>query len=362
MLESALSRAYDACEKKADEAITELSFKGNVCEVCAKGAFTYYEESFNMDNNVDEECAFCLKLSSLLEFVKYSSTEELLMVYDSDKKTCIISSTNKKSKIAFSTVDASVRDPDMNPGDVSFVTPNMGELLHRLNIATKFCYLTTLDYPLTAIHCLVSGNKFEIKSTNGAAFYKYVMDKAPTEQAEIYIPRKAPPIIRNVFKTASLKKMSIGPNSVLFESDTAKLKVFLEKSEYNSFPTQILQWAEKTSDIKVKVSLFELQKTLKLFSGIYTDPIIKVKVDDGKFELECKENSVASKEVVVVEESSGTAESNYDAEFFLNCIESIESPWVELEFIPMQESYYLCKFSHSMQHEGATLSLLAPII
>lgn len=353
LLACALSRCFDACEKKASESIVSLSFKDSKLHFAAKGAFTFYEEAISVIS-ADADCVFCIKTSILLEFVKYISADSLILAYDEEKQSCLVSSSDKKSKIALQVLESSVDAGQLNEYNTIFNVDNSHELVSKLNFASKFCSNNFQDHPLTAIHCEVDANKFNIKSTNGPSFYSSSLTVNANDKIQIFLPKKSPTILKNVFHDIPFNKCSINSRTMLFESDQCKLTFFIEKSG-NSFPDQVMEWIEKDSSSSIKVSVYELSKTLKFFNGVFDEASVNFSIKDGKLNLESKENNLAAKESVVTEECSGEASSAYNSKYFLDCLDSLQSSWVNLDFIEMKSDFYLCKLTQSN-----TLILLCP--
>jgi DNA polymerase III sliding clamp (beta) subunit (PCNA family) len=354
LLGSALSRCYDACEKKALESIVSLSFENSKLTLSAKGPFSFYEEVISTIS-VDEDCVFCLKTSTLLEFVKYISADSLILVFDSEKKSCLVSSYDKKSKIALQAIEATVELGQVGDYQVEFDVDNAHEFIAKLNFASKFCSNNFQDYPLTAICCEADIDNFIIQSTNGPSYYSSEI-KINNQQAciQIFLPKKSASILKNVFHEQLFNKCSISGRAVLFESDNCKLIFFVLESN-NTFPDQVSDWIKKDSQASIKVSVYELSKTLRFFNGVFQEASVNFNIQDEKLSLESKQNNVAAKESVVVEECTGDAKSAYNAKYFLDCLESLQSSWVNLDFIEMNTDFYLCKLTHSN-----TLILLCP--
>jgi len=354
LLGSALSRCYDACEKKALESIVKLSFKDSKLLLSAKGAFSYYEEEMSTIS-VDNDSEFCIKTVTLLEFVKYISSESLIMVYDEEKKSCLVSSSDKKSKLALQIAEVTVELGQMPNYQVEFDVDNAHEFIAKLNYASKFCSNNFQDYPLTAICCEADIDNFTIQSTNGPYYYSSEIKINNQQNAmQIFLPKKSASILKNVFHEQLFDKCSISHRAVLFESNNCKLIFFVLESN-NTFPDQVSDWIKKDSQASIKVSVYELSKTLKFFNGVFQDASVNFNIKDNKLTLESKQNNVASKESVVVEECTGDAKSAYNAKYFLDCLESLQSSWVNLDFIEMSTDFYLCKLTH-----GETLILLCP--
>ncbi len=353
LLRVALSRCFDACEKKTSESVVSLSFSNSNLTLSAKGSFTFYEEIISVIS-ADEDCDFCIKTSTLLEFVKYVSADSIILVYDKDKKSCLVSTSDKKSKMALQVVEAEVDLGQIGEYVVSFDVENSHEIISKLNFASKFCSNNFQDHPLTAIHCEIDINAFNIQSTNGPSFYSSSLPITSSSAMEIFLPKKAPAILKNVFHEQLFNKCSFNKRSVLFESDKCKLTFFVEQSN-STFPDQVRDWIKKDSNAKIKASVYELSKTLKFFNGVFNESSVNFNIKDGKLNLESKENNLAAKENVVTEECTGDATSAYNSKYFLDCLESLQSSWVNLDFIEMSESFYICKLTH-----GSTLILLCP--
>lgn len=354
LLESALSRCYDAGEKKATESITKLSFEGAQLNLYSKGSFTFYEETIPVIES-NATCDFCIKTSTLFEFVKYISSDDLYMIYDEEKKTCMVSTPDKKSKLALQLSDVEIEPGQQQTHDTKFAVENPHELLSKLNYASKFCSLNFQDHPLTGIHLYVEQDKLSIKATNGPIFYSDTIAIDSDNISEIYLPKKAPQILKNIFSEHALKKCSISSKTVLFESDKCKLTLYIENCSKDSFPAQILNYLKTDSVASVKVSSFEITKTLKFFHGVFGDTPVNFNVKNDVLNLESKENSLAAKEAVVVESVNGESSSAYNSKSFLDCLESLNSHWVNIEFVPLQGDFNICKLTNDK-----TLILLCP--
>ena len=64
LLRVALSRCFDACEKKTSESVVSLSFSDSNLTLSAKGSFTFYEEIISVIS-ADEDCDFCITTFSV---------------------------------------------------------------------------------------------------------------------------------------------------------------------------------------------------------------------------------------------------------------------------------------------------------
>jgi DNA polymerase III sliding clamp (beta) subunit (PCNA family) len=299
---------------------------------------------------------FTVKTATILEFVKHVSSDCVLLAFDEEKKSCLISSSDKKSKIALQVSDTSIENNIKSEYSVNFSSENPHEIISKLNFASKFCSNNFQDHPLSAIHCEIDINAFNIKSTNGPSFYSSSLPITSSSAMEIFLPKKAPAILKNVFHEQLFNKCSFDKRSVLFESDKCKLTFFVEQSN-STFPDQVREWIKKDSNAKIKASVYELSKTLKFFNGVFNESSVNFNIKDGKLNLESKENNLAAKENVATEECTGDATSAYNSKYFLDCLESLQSSWVNLDFIEMSESFYICKLTH-----GSTLILLCPTI
>jgi DNA polymerase III sliding clamp (beta) subunit (PCNA family) len=355
VLETGLSNCYDASERKTSESITKFNFNDNKLNISCKGFFTFYEQDINLLSS-DADCFFFLKTNTIYEFVKHISCEELIIAYDENKKACVIASLDKKSKIAIQTVEIESIFEESNDYDIKFNIDNPNDFISKLNYASKFCSSNFQDYPLTGIHCEVNGENFEIKATNGPAFYGTSFEKSQTENIEFYMPKKSPVILKNIFSGQVLKSLSLNNKNALFESETSKLVIYLEKSDKNSFPNQIIEWSKKDSDANIKVSNFELTKTLKFFNGIFSDDRTKFTIDNTLIlESNSQGNDLAAKENILIEHCEGQAQSTYSTRFLLDSLESLQSSWLNLFFIKKEEGYYICKITNN-----ETLVLLCP--
>ncbi len=353
-LESALSRCYDACERKALESIVQFSFQKDKLTLTSKGSFTYYEEVIEPVDS-DEDCVFCLRTSTVLDFVKYASTDVLFVVYDPEKKSVLISSSNKKTKIALQCVETLVEQINALNYDMVVDIENSQEFLHKLMFASKFCSLNFQDHPLTAIHCKVDLEGFNIKSTNGPMFYSTKVKANAHQVAEIYIPKKSPQIFKNIFAEFSIKKIHISNRSIMLDSGYYTLTVFVEKSEKDSFPEHIIEFLTKSSEASLKVSSNDLMKSLKFFYGTFPEGVVKMTSKDGELFIESKENNIAARESITVEESNGAASGTYSSKLFVDCLDSMQTPWVNIDFVTLKEGYYL-----AWMIQGETLILLCP--
>ena len=121
----------------------------------------------------------------------------------------------------------------------------------------------------------------------------------------------------------------------------------------------------KDSTADIKVATFEMIKSLKFFNGVFGDASVQLSTESNNLILSCKgresedkkESVLAAKESIVAEHINGTTKSAYNSRYFLDCLESMQSTWVELNFINMQNSFDLCKMT-----ANGTLILLCPAI
>jgi hypothetical protein len=104
LLELALSHCFDATEKRGADSFCQLDFNFGNLKLTTKGSFTVYEESIKTIK-CDTDCKLSIKTLTLLEFVKYINSDEIILAYDDVKKACLISSGDKKSKLALPQVD-----------------------------------------------------------------------------------------------------------------------------------------------------------------------------------------------------------------------------------------------------------------
>jgi len=344
-LELALSRCFDACEKKTSESLTQFLFQDDKLILSTKGSFTFYEESISFIE-CSENISFSVKTATILEFVKHVSSDYILLNFDSEKQSCLVSSSDKKTKIGLQVSDAVFENNVSSDYVAEFKLENPHEFISKLSFASKFCSNNFQDHPLTAIHCYADVDNFEIKATNGPSFYKSSLKIVNKNSIEVFIPKKSPAIIKNIFGENPLSKCCINNKCLYIESNDCKLTIYIEKAEKDSFPNQILEFISKPSEASVKVSTYELSKTLKFFNGVFLDSSVNFNVKNESLNLESKENSLAAKETVTVESCNGEASSAYIAKTFMDCLDSLQASWVNLDFINMKESFFICKLTH----------------
>jgi DNA polymerase III sliding clamp (beta) subunit (PCNA family) len=184
-----------------------------------------------------------------------------------------------------------------------------------------------------------------------------------SESYELYIPKKSPMIIKNIFGDIGIKKISFSEKTILFEAETSQLTLHVESNEQNAFPNKVLSWLSKEPAATLKVSNFELSKTIRFFNGIFDKSIISLAIDDGVLTVNsaqdkdssAKDVTIAAKEIVVVEESTGEATSSYNSKYILDCLDAVNSHWVNIDFITMQKTFCIARIT-----QGETLILLCP--
>lgn len=354
VLELALSHCFDSTEKKAADSFCQFEFKNKALKLTTKGSFTAYEESVAAIK-YDSDCVFAVKTSTILEFVKHIVSDEITMVHDAVKNSCLVSSSDKKSKLALQTVELKF-EAVVDADDNVFEVPNPGELIAKLNFASHFCSENFQDHPLTAIHCSLKKNEAVIQSTNGPAYYKTQMETKGDGTSEFYLPKKSAAILKNIFEHETLEKISVNKNSIVFKSLNNNLQIFVEKSG-EAFPDHVSEWLEKPVGAEMKISTYELSKSLKFFNGIFKDASVQFNVTDEHLELVCQESNLAAKEVVQTETSKGTIESVYNSRLYLECLDALQSSWIDLNFIAIQDSVAMCKMS-----ADDTIILLCPVM
>jgi DNA polymerase III sliding clamp (beta) subunit (PCNA family) len=353
LLDLALNRCFEAGERKSSECITKLEFKNDVLNLSTKGSFTYYEEKVPI-LACDESFSICLKTAHILDFVKYVSSDKVIVAFSKDKNSCVLSADNK-TKLALQTVDQAIEDLVSPSYDCEFTFEDSNEFSNKLKCASKFCSANFQDHPLTAIHCSLENDSLCIKATSGPSFYQSSLLCRCTQSFDFYIHQKSHSIIKNIFNNFDFTQCYVNKNHLLLKNDFSSLKIFLESAN-SSFPTQVTDWLDKQADCTVKVSTYELSKSLKFLNDIFNNPAVSVKCLNNKLSLECLESNSASKDFINIEESNGQAESKYSVKLFADCLDALNSPWVNLNFIKMSYDFYLCKITSEK-----TITLICPI-
>lgn len=365
VLESALSRCYYASEKRSSDSIVKFSFDNNTLNLHSRGALVSYCESCPI-LEIDEECDhFYLYTSTVLEFIKHASTDEIIIA-KKDDKTCIFSTTDKKQKIALQTVETT-DSPENETKYISSLSGDFLDIINRMHNASKFCSQDFQQHPLNAIHINFESDKLTIQSANGPMFYKHEcnieLKTFNMPSYEMYIPRKTPSIIRNIFSDLTINSIKFSDKTIFFEAENASLILYIESNEQNIFPNKVLAWLTKEKTARIKISHFEIAKTVRFFNGIFDNPVISFNIANDELAIEstqdkessAKDTGIAAKEYVAVEECEGTAKSSYNSRYILDCLEAISAPWLNIDFIVMQNSYCIARITH-----GGTLILLCP--
>jgi DNA polymerase III sliding clamp (beta) subunit (PCNA family) len=352
LLESALSKCFDACERQSGDSFTQFSFANSTLTLSSKGTVAFYEETIDTIS-ASEDGKFSIKTPILLEFVKHVSTEDVTIEYNSEKESCIVYS-DKKTKIELQVSDIVVINDRESTYKSDFKIENPSEFIAKLNYATKFC---ANESPNDSVNLLIENNKLTIRSISGPTFFSTEMSITSNGETEIFLPKKSPSIIKNIFSDNLLEKFSFNKFSVLLESSKCKLVIYLSKDTNETFPVQILQWVTKDATATLKVSSNELNKSLRFFNGVFSKGAVEVSASKGELNIECKENQMNAKENVIVEEIEGEASSKYVTKFLLDCLESMQSPWVNLSFIKLQESQFICKIT-----SGNTVTIICPTV
>jgi hypothetical protein len=355
LLEMFLNKCFEACEKKSSESVTLFKFKDKNLTLTTKGSFTYLEAEIK---NIDcDDMEFTIKTAAILEFVKYISAEEIVIVYDNEKKSCLVSSADKKSKIAFQIIDETFEDNFSSDLISKFSISSIEDFVSKLNYASKFCSNNLDDYPLTGIHCNLEKGNLTLKSTNGPSFYQTCVQVESDNEFEFYIHKKSPGILKNILSNENI--VSIGVNNKYFfvETENIKLKMYIEKPDKNSFPSQVTEWLDKESVCQIKVSSFEFIKTLKYLNGVISNSIIKISTQNSSAILESSQSNFAAKEFLSTEQISGEISASYNTKYLIECLDALPFSWIYVDFIQMQDDFYICKISHDKN-----ISLLCPDI
>ena len=273
-----------------------------------------------------------------------------------------------KSKMKLQVASVIIEKYQESESVTCFQVETASDLIAKLNFASKFCSIPEPGKNVSSIHCTITQDLLSIKATTGAILYDTSIDIKSENEAKIYIPKKAPAIIKNIYHDVVIEKCTIYNRSIQFESSYGKLTVYLEAFQDDDFPEQIMEWKKKPSDAKIKASIFEITKTLKFFNLMYTNT--RLSVDEGKLNLQAaqfetkdvkdsqdEKKGIASKEQILVEECTGKASSDYPVKSLIECLEALQAIWVNLEFINMGEDLFICKLTH-----GNTVILLCPLI
>jgi DNA polymerase III sliding clamp (beta) subunit (PCNA family) len=351
LLESALNRCFEACERKVSESEVNLEFCENKLKLTTKGPVTYYEETIPTIS-CDDDNAFSLKTSMLLEFVKHVGSEVIILSFSPEKKSCMVSTDTKKSKIAIPTLTSEFHLGQVGSFDVQFEIENSHEFLSKMMHSMKFC--SNDSHPFDSIHCKITKDTLEVKATNGPSFYSSKLDIISTGDLEVLLPKKSPVILKNIF-LEHFKKCSVNSRAMQFESESCKLTIFIAKAEDDSISEKILELTTQTADAKIKVSVHEISKTLKFFCGIFDKNNVDLKIEDGILSIRYTEGQTGAIETVTCEECSGSTETQYNPKSLLDCLDSIQSSWVNMDFIKILDGFFLCKLTNTN-----TIILLCP--
>ena len=369
ILESALSRCYHASEKRASDSIVKFSVQEKTIQVSSRGGLAFYVETCDI-NEIDQVCEpFYVYTSTILEFIKHASTDEVI-VARVDETTCIVSTTDKKQKIALQIIDTSEAPENPQSYLAEVNSQDFVDIVNKINSASKFCSADFQQHPLNAIHLHFEQTKLTIQSANGPMFYRHecpvsikTLNASGFAGFEMYIPKKAPVIIKNVFADIIINSMKFSEKLILLESEKSSLILYIESNEQNIFPNKVLSWLTKERKSYIKLSHFEISKTVKFFNGIFDDPVISLELKNEELYVESIKNSeasakdtgIAAKEVVSLEESEGSSKSSYNSRYILDCLEAIAAPWINIDFVEMQGSFCIARITH-----GGTLILLCP--
>jgi|APCry1669189440_1035222.scaffolds.fasta_scaffold00216_10 hypothetical protein len=347
LLEISLNKCFDACERKSSESLTNFNFNNDTLTLCTKGSFTFFTTIIeNIDIDQENIANFTLKTSAILEFVKYISSEEIVIVYDDSKKSCLLSTSDKKSKIAFQVSNEIFEDPESKDDHKEFKITNLDDFINKLNYASRFCSNSIDDYPLTGIYCKLGKNTFDIKSTNGPSFYQCVIECGNDNDFEFYLQKKSSTIIKNISSNEMIKTFGVNTKYFYIESERSKLKIYIDKCEKNSFPAQIDDCLTKESACTLKISSFEFLKTLKYFNGVIPNSTVKLVCNNGLVTLESSQSNFAAKENLAVESQKGSVSACYSTKMLIDCLEALPFSWVDVDFILMQDNFYICKISN----------------
>lgn len=335
LLESVLARCFEATEKRASDSTCQMAFSGNTLTICTRGSYTWFEEKMH-GLNIDEDCVFSIKTSTMLEFVKHVNSEQLIISYDDNKKSCVVSSVDKKSRIAFQTIDLSIEQIDSKEEYLVNVK-NPSEFFAKLGYASRFCSSDYQHYPLTHIHCDFSEKGLQIQTTNGLIYYNSFIENPSEATFQFYLPRGIPQIAKNIFGEGKLKQISLSSKCIIFKSEELTLLVNIDTTE-KEFSQDIPLWITKPENASMKISVSELLHAMKLFNSVLSECPVQFSLSDTKVELVVKDTAFAAKESINPESLSGKANSTYNCKLFLSCLDVLTSSWVNMKFINLENS------------------------
>jgi hypothetical protein len=350
ILEASVSRCYEACQKKSDLSVIKIECVDKKITVSSKGAFTYYEEKLPIPDVNVENFVIHLKTSTFLEFLKHISSSEIVMSIVLEKKSCLVASADKKSKMALQILEPSVEKGQIGEFTGSFSLSSWNEFINTLNHASKFSSDNINDHLLKWIHCEIVKpmEVFHIKSSNGSTFFssEYNIEIDTENSLEFYLHKKCPVILRDIFNNLTIEFCQFNSRVLMFSSGACELYVYIEKSDENSFPEQAVEIASRPSEAQIRVSAHELTKSLKFFNSVLQDATINFKVKDGKFLLVTQDANLAAKEDVITEICDGEATDTFHCKKFVDCLDALGSSWVELHFIKLVEDKFCCKMTN----------------
>lgn len=357
LLEASLLRCYEASEKKSNESITNFDFKNNSLKISCFGDIAHYTEVLDLIT-LEDEGNFSIKTSVLLEFVKHSSDEIITFNYNNSKSSCLIESGNKNSKISLPIELENLTSFEYSGDSETIKIKEPLDFLSKLNHASKFCSDNFSDLNLRGIYCTVNLTKFEIKSTNGISMYCSNIECDSNLNKTFILPKKSPQIIKSIFSKYVLNTIEIYTNCVIYYSNNISVKILLENSEENLFPSQIFDLLKNKSKASIKISSHELIKSFKFMHSMFKNESVNVFAKNNNIELLYQNNDkkLAAKEQIVCESFLGEADSPFYPSMFIDCLEAINSSWATIDFIELENDWCLCQFKSEN-----VLILLCPV-
>jgi len=280
--------------------------------------------------------SFSVSGQAIVEFLRQFPDEDLSCSYVKEKGALTITSTLRKTRMAFLTGDPN----DFIP--INFVPVGKpfsvdAEILAKAFKFTSFA--TSTDYakmPYVAVKLRIEGDMLKAEATDEARISVY---KAEIEDvganSEFLLPRDTTDSLSSMFEHVDTVEIQPGQHHLRLTWDGTVFTSSLVSSP-KPFPN-LSTYLDGDKCGTAKVSRGDLLRALKMAALVARDSSLQASLTKDGFLIATNERTGASQDVIPAQTQSGGGETNMSCKLFTKAVESTLGAWVDIEFTEISQ-------------------------
>jgi DNA polymerase III sliding clamp (beta) subunit (PCNA family) len=331
-----LIQALKTCNTKAKgEADSEFLFFYEGGNLYVKSVNDTAEQTIKLPAhgiNASADDSFSVSGHALVEFLKQFPDEDLSCVYSKENGALTMSSTLRKTRMAFLTGDPD----DFIPNNFIPVGKPFSVDAEILAKAFKFTsFATSTDYakmPYVAVKLQFDGKTLKAEATDEARISVYKSDVEDVgASAEYLLPRETTESLSSMFEHIDTLEIQPGQHHLRLVWEGTVFTSSLVSSP-KPFPNLSVYTSKDENQGEAKVSRGDLLRALKMASLVARDSSVEVSLTKEGFVINTNERTGASQDVIPTQTQSGACKTHMSCKLFTKAVESTLSAWIDIEF------------------------------